>query len=64
MIKPGNKVSLFYDITKVGEVIEVVYVPTTTWLTEGTSMKVTKYKVKWTDGTIGTYPFGDLMRID
>jgi len=64
MIKPGNRVSLFYDITKEGEVIDVVYVPTNTWLTEGTSSKVAKYKVRWSDGTESIHPFGELMRID
>ena len=64
MIKVGNQVSLFNDIGKEGIVIGLKPIKIKTSFTQGTATNSWAIIIQWKDGTKGTYPIGDVMRID
>lgn len=64
MIKVGNQVSLFNNIGKEGVVIGLKPVKINTSFTNGTATNSWAIIIQWKDGTTGTYPIGDVMRID
>ena len=63
MIKVGDKVALFDNIGKVGEVIEIYYEPVKAWFVGGVSSKQQFAKVKHLDGTIVSYRSSKLMNL-
>ncbi len=64
MIKIGNRVSLFHNIGKEGNVIGLKPVKINTSFTNGTATNSWKVLIKWDDGTETLEKVSDVMRID
>ncbi len=64
MIKVGDKVTLFSDITRNGIVVEVFYQKNETWFIGGTASKKTFAKVEFSKEDIRSYPMDQLMRLE
>ena len=63
MVKVGDKVALFDNIGKVGEVIEVYYKSVSAWFVGGVSSKQQFAKIKYPDGSIESYRSSKLMNL-
>lgn len=64
MIKVGNQVSLFHNMGLVGTVIKMTKRPVKQWSTSGSPSHTWDVHIKWNNGDIGVYKYGDVMRID
>tara|TARA_R110001592_G_scaffold57545_1_gene174855 strand:- start:14219 stop:14413 length:195 start_codon:yes stop_codon:yes gene_type:complete len=64
MIKKGNKVSLFNDIGKVGEVIGHIAIKSKNYHTGGSASHSWRILIQWNDGTRSEEAIGDVMRLD
>ena len=64
MIKIGNKVSLFHNIGKVGQVVKRIKTKIKTSFTQGTAGNGWKLVIAWDDGTETVENIDDVMRID
>lgn len=64
MIKIGNRVSLFHNIGKEGNVVGLNPISIKTSFTGGTSTNSWRVVVKWDDGTQTLENISDVMRID
>ena len=64
MIKVGNRVSLFHNIGKEGNVVGLKPVMIKTSFTGGTATNSWKILIKWDDGTESVENISDVMRID
>ena len=64
MIKVGNRVSLFHNIGKEGDVIGLQPIKLKTSFTRGTATNSWKIMIKWDDGTESLENISDVMRID
>ena len=64
MVKIGNKVSLFHNIGKEGDVIGLKPVKIKTSFTDGSATNSWRVIIKWNDGSITEEKIGDVMRID
>jgi len=64
MIKVGNRVSLFHNIGKEGNVVGLEPIKVTTSFTNGTAANSWTIVVQWDDGTHTKERINDVMRID
>jgi len=64
MIKIGNRVSLFHNIGKEGNVIKRIRVKVKTSFTGGTAGNTWKFLIAWDDGTETIESIDNVMRID
>jgi hypothetical protein len=64
MIKVGNRVSLFHNIGKEGNVVRLEPIKVTTSFTNGTASKSWAIIIQWDDGTHTKERINDVMRID
>ena len=64
MVKIGNRVSLFHNIGKEGQVIGLRPIKVNTSFTGGTATNSWKIIVRWDDGTKSEEKISDIMRID
>lgn len=64
MIKIGNRVSLFDNIGLTGTVVNMTKRPSKQWSTSGSPSHTWDIHIKWDNGEIGVYPYGNVMRID
>jgi len=64
MIKVGNRVSLFHNIGKEGNVIGLDPIKVKTSYTEGTASNSWAIVIQWDDGTKTKERINDVMRID
>ena len=64
MIKSGDRVSLFHNIGKEGQVVGMRKVPTKTWFTNGSASHTWRILIEWNDGTRSEEAIGDVMRLD
>ena len=64
MIKVGDKVTLFSDITRNGVVLEIFQKKNDTWFIGGTAGKRTFAKVEFSEDDIREFPIGQLMRLE
>lgn len=64
MIKVGNRVSLFHNMGKEGNCINLKPVKINTSFTNGTASNSWLIVIQWDDGTVTEEKIGDVMRID
>jgi hypothetical protein len=64
MIKVGNRVSLFHNIGREGNVIDLKPVKIKTSFTNGTATNSWKIIIRWDDGAETLENISDVMRID
>jgi len=64
MIKVGNRVSLFHNIGKEGNVIGLQPIRVNTSFTGGSATNSWRIHIKWDDGTESFENVADVMRID
>jgi len=64
MIKVGNRVSLFHNIGKEGDVVHLKPIKVKTSFTNGTATNSWRIIVQWDDGTRTEERISDIMRID